>query len=427
LIRQENELLTRTGPATPGGELLRRYWQPVALSRELRDDEPLPVQIMGEKLVLFRGKDGKPALLGQTCPHRCTDLSYGRIEDGGLRCLYHGWLFDAAGHCIEQPAEPEGSTYKDEIRHTAYPCREAAGAVFAYMGPGEPPLFPGFHFLSAPDERVYQTKLYHECNFQQANEGNIDPSHLSFLHSFTKPLERSGSYREAQQSMISDTRPRIDAETTRFGMRIFTQRKADGGRTYLRVTNFVFPNLAFFSGHDARYGEGGYTAHWHVPIDDETHWRYDFLYHSRVEVNKAELRDRVAEAVGPDFLPFRNPRNRYLQDRGEMATSSFAGMGHYFGSHDLFAVQSQGAILDRTREHLGTTDIPVVKARRMLLDGIRAVQKGKAPPLDLRSPNENVFNDLLVLSAMLQPGQTPEAYCREVSRIGDFHALRELT
>ena len=111
MIREENELLTRTGPTTPGGELLRRYWQPVALTRELRDGESLPVHIMGEKLVLFRGEDGKPALLGQTSPHRCTDLSYGRIEDGRLRCLYHGWLFNAAGRCVEQPAEPEGSTY----------------------------------------------------------------------------------------------------------------------------------------------------------------------------------------------------------------------------------------------------------------------------------------------------------------------------
>ena len=420
----EAELLTRTGPGTAGGDLLRRYWQPVALARELKDDEPLPVQVMGEALVLFRDPDGKPALLGQACPHRCADLSYGRVEDGGLRCLYHGWLFDAAGRCLEQPAEPPGSTYKDEIRHTAYPCREAAGAIFAYLGPGEPPLFPAFHFLRAPDDRVFQTKLFHECNFLQGNEGNIDPSHLSFLHWFDKPLERDGGYREAQQSIINDTCPRIEAERTRFGVRIFTRRNAGEGRAYLRVTNFVFPNLAFFTGHDARYGEGGYTAHWHVPIDDHTHWRYDFLYHSRVAVNKEELGARVAEEVGEDFRPFRNPRNRYRQDRKEMTGSSFAGMGRYFGSHDLFAVQSPGAILDRTREHLSTTDIPLVKARRMLLDGIKAIQAGKAPPLDLRSADDNVFNDLLVLSAILPADETPEAYCQAVSNTGDFHAVR---
>src|SRR5438477_11870616 len=168
LTTEENHLLTRTGPGTPCGELLRRYWQPVALSAELPPGgAPVPVTVMGEELVLFRDEQGRPGLIGMHCAHRGADLSYGRLEDGGLRCIYHGWLYDRTGRCLEQPGEPslppqpfdqlraaaspargEGARpFHERIRQTAYPCREAGGMVFSYMGPGEPPLLPGYEFL----------------------------------------------------------------------------------------------------------------------------------------------------------------------------------------------------------------------------------------------------------------------------------------
>ncbi len=136
LSKESNDLITLTAPGTPGGDLLRRYWQPVALSAELKTDEPLAIRVMSEDLVLFRDDQGKPSLIGRRCPHRGVDLSYGRVEDGGLRCIYHGWLLASDGRCLDQPGEPEGSTYKDRINHKAYPCREAGGLVLAYMGPG---------------------------------------------------------------------------------------------------------------------------------------------------------------------------------------------------------------------------------------------------------------------------------------------------
>src|SRR5215208_927266 len=152
LTQEENELLTRIGPGTPGGDMMRRYWQPAALSEELpRGGAPLPVRLLGEDLVLFRDEDGRPGLLGLHCSHRGADLSYGRLEDGGLRCLYHGWLFDVGGRCLEQPGEPAGSTFHERIRHTAYPCQELGGVVFAYLGPGEPPLLPAYEPFAVPD------------------------------------------------------------------------------------------------------------------------------------------------------------------------------------------------------------------------------------------------------------------------------------
>src|SRR5918999_2803368 len=151
ISREENYLLTQTGPGTPCGELMRRYWQPVALAEELPlHGAPLKVTILGEDLVLFRDDQNRPGLLGLHCSHRGADLSYGRLEDGGLRCIYHGWLYDVHGRCLEQPGEPAGSTFHERVRQTAYPCVERAGVIFAYLGPGEPPLLPAFEFLAAP-------------------------------------------------------------------------------------------------------------------------------------------------------------------------------------------------------------------------------------------------------------------------------------
>lgn len=165
LTQEENRLVTLTGPGTPGGALMRCYWHPVALADELaRNRAPIPIRVLGEELVLFRDQRGRPGLLGLYCSHRGADLSYGRIEDGGLRCLYHGWLYDIDGRCMEQPAEPPESRYKNEIRHLAYPVNERAGLLFGYMGKNEPPLLPSYEFLNAPPAHLYLQKTYLEFN-----------------------------------------------------------------------------------------------------------------------------------------------------------------------------------------------------------------------------------------------------------------------
>src|SRR5688500_3195469 len=169
-------MLTKVGPGTPGGEFLRRYWQPVALAEELPGGgAPVPVRLLGEDLVLFRDDDGRPGLLGIHCSHRGADLSYGRLEDGGLRCIYHGWLYDVHGRCLEQPGEPAGSTFHERIHQVSYPVREAGDLLLAYMGPGDPPLLPPYEFLNVPKPQRFASKDMRYCNYLQGNEGNIDP------------------------------------------------------------------------------------------------------------------------------------------------------------------------------------------------------------------------------------------------------------
>jgi phthalate 4,5-dioxygenase len=183
LTREQNDLLTRIGPGTPGGQMLRRYWTPAALSVEVPPGgAPLPVRLLGEDLVLFRDESGHVGLLGIHCAHRGADLSYGRLEDGGLRCIYHGWLYDRTGRCLEQPGEPAASTFHERIRQPSYPCHEIGGIVFAYLGPGEPPLFPNYELFRVPEENRWVHKHYHECSYLQGNEGNIDTLHVGFLH-----------------------------------------------------------------------------------------------------------------------------------------------------------------------------------------------------------------------------------------------------
>jgi phenylpropionate dioxygenase-like ring-hydroxylating dioxygenase large terminal subunit len=386
LSKEQNALITRTGPGTPGGALLRRYWQPVALAEELPPGgAPLPVRILSEDLVLFRDEQGQPGLLGLHCPHRGADLSYGRLEDGGLRCLYHGWLFDVTGQCREQPGEPQGSTFHERVRHTAYPCQEAGDLILAYLGPGEPPLLPDYEFLAVPTAQRCTTKVLQECNYLQANEGNIDPQHLSFLHrqfdQSTWEANRLGRGATGPQSSMTffgrDVAPTIEVEETEFGVRIYSVRKIDDEQNYVRISSFIMPNLAVFPGST---GVDGFSVHWHVPVDDVTHWKYLVNFRRSAPMDKDAFKRQMAPAIGPGYRMPRNQANRYLQDREEMTTRTFSGMGAAFHVHDAFATETQGPIQDRAQEHLGTTDRAIILARQMLLRGVRDVEEGRDPP-----------------------------------------------
>ncbi len=412
LSKENNDLITLTGPGTPGGDLLRRYWQPVALSAELTADEPLAIRVMSEDLVLFRDAQGKPSLIGRRCPHRGVDLSYGRVEDGGLRCIYHGWLLASDGRCLDQPGEPEGSTYKDRVKHKAYPCREAGGLVLAYMGPGDPPRLPKFPFFLAPAARCWTTKIHHDCNYLQANEGNIDPQHLSYLHRFIDPRQSVDA--RVNSLLIRDPAPKLEVEETPYGFRLFAARSAGPDQSYLRMSNFIMPNCSAFDGSplvDPRTGKArdnlGYQLHWHVPIDDETHWKYTILYAHEVAIDLDWIEKIVFADVGPDYRLARNSGNRYQQNRAEMKTQSFAGMGQSFWAHDKFATEAQGAIADRSTEHLGTTDKPTMLMRRQLLTAIADIKAGRDPLFVERSSQENALADLMVLSTIVPETTDP--------------------
>jgi phthalate 4,5-dioxygenase oxygenase subunit len=416
ISQEENNQLTRTNAKTPAGELLRRYWQPVALSEELpQGGPPQTVKIMGEELVFFRDDQGRPGLLGLHCSHRGTDLSYGRIEDGGLRCLYHGWLYDIAGCVLEQPGEPGGGANRGEIRHRAYPCREAGGIVFTFMGGGEPPLLPNYEFLNVPAAQRCVTKVRYRCNYLQGNEGNIDPVHLSFLHQYLAdakpPLQRVVPGSEATDNTLlkKDIAPTIEVELTDFGLRIYSMRGSEPGKRYLRVTNFVMPNLSAFGG--STVGEG-YSVHWHVPIDDVSHWKYLFMF-SREHALAPELVAKNRAEMTSDHELARTGDNRYQQDRESMATKSFTGMGFNFQAHDAFATESQGKIQDRTEEHLVSSDKAIIAARKLLLKGMADAGEGRDPQHVVRAPAANRFLHLQVFSEVIPDSADFKQHTRE--------------
>ena len=397
---RENELITRTGPGTPGGALMRRYWHPIALGPDIPPGgAPQPIQILSEHLVLFRDEQGRVGLLGINCAHRCADLSFGRIEDGGLRCLYHGWLYDIEGRCLEQPGEPADSAYKDEVRQKAYVCKEMVGVVFAYMGTDTPPLFPDYQFLHVPDDHCYTSKTYMSCNYLQALEGDIDPVHLSYLHSTAIPPDTRavpGDTRSASFHYGNDRCPTLELELADFGVRIFSIRQAEGPKKYVRVTNFIMPNKAAIVGNEGRLNEGN-QINWHVPTDDSHHLRFDITINRERPLDMARYTGNVGSEVTPEGELVRARDNRYLQDREEMS-ETFTGMGGYFMAHDAFATESQGYIHNRTREHLGTTDKFIVAARRQILEGIKDVEAGKEPRHSIRDKADNDLSHIVVLS-----------------------------
>jgi len=418
LSQEENNLLTRTSPGTPGGALLRRYWQPVALAEEFpTNGTPLPVRIMSEDLVLFRDDQGQLGLIGLHCSHRRADLSYGRVENGGLRCLYHGWLYDRHGKCLEQPCEPPEKRFCEKVHHPAYPCHEQAGIIFAYMGPGEAPLFPAYEPFLAPSGHVLVTKIFHECNYFQANEGNLDPSHVSYLHrqanvpeNLKRPVE--GSDGKLPLALYeADMAPEIDVEETDYGVRIFSTRDTDNGRTFFRVTNFVLPNKATIPGP---MSGDGYNLYWHVPIDDTHHWRYDIVFRRSAPMEEKDIRrnQEILDELTPDYRPKRNKANRYLQDRESMKTWSFSGMGRIFNVQDSAIVEGSGPIVDRTREFLGPSDRAIIAARRQLLRAIRDVEAGREAPHVIRSKEQNSFPDLMVVSEVITNGTDWQTHWR---------------
>jgi phthalate 4,5-dioxygenase oxygenase subunit len=390
LSAEQNDRITRVGPGKPAGMLLRRYWQPAALVDELAGSRPIkPVRLLGEDLVIYRDDEGRYGLLGRACPHRGTDLAYGRLEDGGLRCAFHGWLFDVHGNCLQTPAEPEGSNMCSRIRQKAYPVVERSGILFAYMGPGQPPELPHFDCFVAPSSHVFAFKGMIDCNWLQSLEVGIDPAHTSFLHRFFQDEDPNAGYGKLfrDRSIDSDMpmtkimrefpRPRIDVEQTDFGFRIFTLREISAQHTHVRVTNLMFPN-AFVIPMSREMT----ITQWHVPIDDRRHYWYAIFTSFGAPVNKDEMRRQRLELYElPDYVPRKNKNNNYGFDPHEQEHETYTGMGADINVHDQWACESMGEIADRTQEHLGQSDKAIAAYRRLLRTAIDAVEKGDQPPM----------------------------------------------
>ncbi|HEX6297943.1 MAG TPA: aromatic ring-hydroxylating dioxygenase subunit alpha [Burkholderiales bacterium] len=384
ISKEQNELMTRIGPGAPAGKLLRRYWQPVALVDELQGERPVKaVRIFGEELVIFR-TGSSYGLIGRHCAHRGADLAYGRLEDGGLRCAFHGWLFDAQGRCLETPAEPDGSRLCEHIRQRAYPVVAKSGVLFAYFGEGEAPAFPAFDCFVAPDAYTFAFKGYWDCNWLQALEVGIDPAHASWLHRFFEDEDPAASYGRQFRGTPSDSqtpiskvlrdfsRPEIRVERTDYGMRLQTLRRISEAQTHIRVTNVLFPQ-AFVIPMNAEMT----ISQWHVPVDDTGCYWYAIFTSFGAPVDKATMRSqRLKTYPAPDYKPVFSRSNSWGFSAEEQRKQTFTGMGFDINIHDQWACESQGPIQDRTRENLGSTDKGIVLYRRLLLDAIRKNEAG---------------------------------------------------
>jgi hypothetical protein len=385
---EDNELLTRTGRGSGCGALLRSYWQPVALSEELTQPRPAKaVRLLGEDLVLWRSPDGGYGLIGRYCAHRGVDLAYGRLEHDGVRCLYHGWLYDTGGRCLEQPAEPETSRFHEKIRQTSYPCREVNGIVFAYLGGGDPPPFPHYDAFVAPASHTFAFKGLWECNWLQGLEGGIDPSHVSYLHRFLREDPRD-TYGQQFAEVVAGTgkslsalvgehpRPDIEVEPADHGLRVFAVRDLGADVRHVRVTNLLFPNAFVIP-----FGNDMVITQWHVPVDDENHYWYMIMCDFAKPTDKATLRaQRLKSCTLPDYRSVRNRDNNWGFDPEEQNTLTYTGMGLDINVHDQWAVESIGRVQDRSTERLGVSDRAVTAYRRLLLRSVTEHAAGRPVP-----------------------------------------------
>tara|TARA_Y100001934_G_C12386723_1_gene796593 strand:- start:14680 stop:16035 length:1356 start_codon:yes stop_codon:yes gene_type:complete len=395
LLSQElNNQLTRVDKGQPAGEVLRHYWQPAALAEELDTERPVvPVTLFGEKLVLFRDSHGVLGLLDRACPHRGVDLCYGRLENDGLRCPFHGWKFAANGQCMEQPGEPEGSEFYKRLTTTAYPVVEKNGIIFAYMGPGEPPPFPNFDCFRAPSTHVFAFKGLWECNWLQALEVGIDPTHASFLHRFLEDEDPEHGYGRQFRDQVSNSemtrtevmrrfpRPDITVDETEFGLKLTSLRHMDNGHTYVRISNAIFPSAICI----AMSREMTITQ-WHVPIDNDRCYWYSMFTSFDQPVDKTLMREqRMAEHQLPDYAPLKNRHNNYHYNPREQATLTYTGMGMDINVHDQWAVESMGTIQDRTKEHLGQSDVGIKQFRQMLRAAMKSLAEQSESALPMRN------------------------------------------
>lgn len=399
LTPEDNELLTRTGPATGMGGLLRRYWQPALLSAELPepDGPPKKLRLLGEDLLAFRDTSGRVGLVEPVCPHRGANLYFGRNEEHGLRCVYHGWKFDASGRCVDMPTAPADSGYRNRVGLKAYPTREAAGIVWAYLGdPRQQPELPQLAFTQVPASHRYVSKKWQDCNWLQCLEGALDTAHFSFLHMIlgTEGADAVAARERLKHAALGaqvvvndrfrwvrdDPMPRFSVQAFDAGLVLGAARRADGDDLYWRITHYLLPHHALAP--SAFPGEN-YHGQTFVPVSETQCWIYTYTWNpdrplTEEEVSMARNGHTVHAQVDEHYVPVRNIRNDYLIDREEQKHRSFTGI-RGVSEQDAAIQDSQGPIADRTRENLGATDVGIVRMRRLLLELVRNSMAGVAP------------------------------------------------
>ena len=385
LKREQNELLTRTGPGTAMGRMFRSYWLPALLEEELPENDcpPVRVQLLGERLLALRDSGGRLGLIEEFCAHRRASLWFGRNEEGGIRCAYHGWKYDVSGQCVEVPSEPESGFCK-RIKLTSYPLIARGGILWTYMGPPEkqPPL-PEYEFALVTSEQRFVSKRLQECNWLQALEGGIDSSHVSFLHRATLNTDPLFKGARSNQYNLDDAQPHFEVVEAPGGLFVGARRKAENGNWYWRVTPWVMPCVTIVP------PRSDYPVHGHfwIPIDDENCWAWSFDYHPTRALAKAEvaaMRDGHGvhvKYVPGTYRPRANKDNDYLMDRAaQKAGRSFSGV-EGISMQDASLQESMGPIVDRSRENLVSTDNGIILARNRLLAALKALtEQGTVPP-----------------------------------------------
>ncbi len=367
LSKEENDMLTQVGPGKPAGELLRRYWQPIGFANELQD-KPKKKRILGEDVVLFKDEYGKFGVLALRCMHRGTSLEFGHIESGGLRCCYHGWLYDVDGKVLETPGEGPASTFKERVRQPSYQVQELGGVLFVYMGPEPVPLLPRYDVLARQDgQRAMRARIVN-CNYFQMIENSVDQNHLKWLHrGFTTPTWEDG-----------EINPQIFDHGV---LNTYTRRVS--GKNWAHVNFFVMPTI----NKTGNVEEGHPTEHtassscevmrWRVPIDDTStiHYTVEFATEVDGKITSKLMKDRSAEGVQDTVFG----KYRWDDELGWLARED----------QDRAAQESQGVIFDRTTEHLVTTDKGVILLRKIYKDGIEAIKQGRDPLGIVRDPAKN--------------------------------------
>jgi 5,5'-dehydrodivanillate O-demethylase len=383
LTAEENALLTRIGPGTPAGTLLRCYWQPLVVAAELTPEKPTQrVTIMHEPLVVFRDRQGNYGCVAEHCAHRGASLAYGFVEDCGIRCAYHGWKYDAAGHCLEQPFEPAGSTYRARIAQTAYPLQKLAGLLWVYMGPPPAPLLPRWDVLAREDgERRLDIRPL-DCNWLQAMENTVDFTHTYYLHGHTLHLRGIDD-----PGVAYFYRPieRYGFKTYEWGLYKFWTYAGERGESAMGIP-LIFPNILRV------FEERSLSMHWRVPVDDT---------HTRIM--------RVAFHLSPDGQRMEQPEEPPVTYLGSFRTPDGGYDLSCFAAQDKMAWETQGALFERGAEHLGASDRGIILYRQMLREQIEIAQRGGEPMALVRDPAQNEMLETIV-ETKGQPDEDGDGY-----------------
>lgn len=381
-----NKLLTETGPETPAGELFRQYWIPALLAEELPENDcpPVRVKILSERLIAFRDSKGRYGLMDEFCAHRGASLWFGRVEQGGLRCAYHGWKYDVTGQCLEVPSEPENSNFCSKVKLTAYPLVKVGDILWTYLGdPEQQPDLPEYEFAHVPPDQTFTSKRWQESNWLQALEGGIDSSHVSWLHSGGLKSDPLFKGAKGNEYNLNDLRPFFEVADTDGGLFVGARRNAEDGRYYWRITPWVMPSFTIVP------PRGDHPVHGHlwVPIDDLNCWVYTFDYHPTRALTGEEVQAMKdgygvhSRNIPGTYRPEENKDVDYLMDRdAQKRGETFSGV-RGIAQQDASLQESMGPIVDRSKERLVSSDTGIIKARQKLRKAVEALRDtGVKPP-----------------------------------------------